>query len=103
MGGATMRRLNTLCLAICAIGASACAARKGHGPASTPSPPPMLFDNLGTHHHAVTTGSPEAQRYFDQGLRLIWAFNHDEATRAFQEAVRLDPECAMGWWGIALA
>src|SRR5262249_37235150 len=46
---------------------------------------------------------PEAQAYFDQGIRLIWAFNHDEATKAFQETVYLDPDCAMGWWGIALA
>jgi tetratricopeptide (TPR) repeat protein len=65
--------------------------------------PPLLFDNLGSHHHPVTTRSPEAQRWFDQGLRLVWAFNHDEATRAFEEAARLDPGCAMAWWGIALA
>jgi len=51
----------------------------------------------------VSTRVPEAQQYFDQGLRLVWAFNHDEATRAFTEAARLDPDCAMAWWGIALA
>jgi tetratricopeptide (TPR) repeat protein len=62
-----------------------------------------LFDNLGTHHHAVTTHSPLAQRYFDQGLRLIYAFNHDEAVRAFKEAARLDPNCAMAYWGIGVA
>lgn len=61
-----------------------------------------LFDNLGTHHHQITTTSPQAQRYFDQGLRLIYAFNHDEAGRAFKEAARLDPNCAMAYWGLAL-
>ena len=62
-----------------------------------------LFDNLGTLHHPVTTASNQAQRYFDQGLRLVYAFNHDEAVRAFEEAVRLDPSAAMAYWGIALA
>ena len=70
---------------------------------AAPQTRPPLFDDLGTHHHAVTTKVPDAQSYFDQGLRLIWAFNHDEATRAFEEAARLDPSCAMAWWGIALA
>lgn len=62
-----------------------------------------LFDNLGSHHHAITTKVPLAQRYFDQGLRLVYAFNHEEAIRAFEEATRLDPKCAMAFWGIGLA
>ena len=62
-----------------------------------------LFNNLGHLHHPITTNSPEAQQYFDQGLRLMYAFNHDEAIRAFEEAVRLDPSAAMAYWGIALA
>ncbi|MFD1693582.1 tetratricopeptide repeat protein [Azotobacter chroococcum] len=62
-----------------------------------------LYDNLGTHHYAISTSVPQAQRYFDQGLRLYYAFNHQEAIRAFEEAVRLDPDCAMCYWGIALA
>lgn len=62
-----------------------------------------LYDNLGDYHHAITTRVPLAQRYFDQGLRLYYAFNHAEAIRAFNEAARLDPECAMCYWGIALA
>jgi tetratricopeptide (TPR) repeat protein len=77
-----------------------CAGRRGP---DAETPQAILFDNLGTHHHAVTTRSPEAQRYFDQGLRLMYGFNHDEATKAFQEAARLDPDCAMAYWGIALA
>jgi tetratricopeptide (TPR) repeat protein len=61
-----------------------------------------LFDNLGSYSHAVTTKSKEAQRYFDQGLTLAYAFNHPEAERSFREAARRDPECAMAWWGVAL-
>ena len=60
------------------------------------------FDDLGDHHHQVTTKSKQAQRYFDQGLILAYAFNHPEAERSFREAARLDPECAMAWWGAAL-
>src|SRR5262245_20936076 len=62
-----------------------------------------LFDNLGNHHHPVTTSSKDAQRYFDQGLTLCFAFNHPEAIRSFEEAARLDPNCAMAYWGIAFA
>ena len=60
------------------------------------------LDGLGTHHRAVTTSSPDAQRFFDQGLILAYAFNHAEAARAFREAQRLDPACAMCAWGEAL-
>jgi tetratricopeptide (TPR) repeat protein len=69
---------------------------------ATPDSVP-LFDNLGTHHYAITTSVPLAQRYFDQGLKLYYAFNHGEAVRAFEEASRLDPDCAMCYWGLALA
>src|SRR5437867_11477101 len=62
-----------------------------------------LFEDLGSHHHAVTTSNELAQKYFDQGLRLIFGFNHDEAERAFREAARLDPKSAMAWWGVAYA
>lgn len=62
---------------------------------------PPLFGNLGTHHWKVTTANPEAQRYFDQGLRLAYGFNHAEARRAFRQAQRLDPSCAMCFWGEA--
>ena len=53
-------------------------------------------------HRTVTTSSPEAQKYFDQGMRLLWAFNHDESTRSFAQAAELDPACAMCFWGVAL-
>ncbi len=71
--------------------------------ASLPQASVPLYDDLGSHHHAITAANPQTQRYFDQGLRLVYAFNHAEAVRAFQEAERRDPRCAMCPWGIALA
>jgi tetratricopeptide (TPR) repeat protein len=62
----------------------------------------QLFDGLGSFHRPITTSSAEAQRYFDQGMRFVWAFNHDEATRSFAKAAELDPKCAPCFWGIAL-
>jgi tetratricopeptide (TPR) repeat protein len=62
-----------------------------------------LYNDLGSYHRSVTTTNPAAQRYFDQGLRLVFGFNHGEAIRAFREAARLDPNCAMCYWGIAYA
>ena len=85
------------------------------GMADTPAPPALpqtiadwakgarLFDGLGTFHRPIATASPEAQRYFDQGMRLIWAFNHDEAARSFARASELDPKCALCFWGLGLA
>ena len=61
-----------------------------------------LFEGMGNHQRGVRTSSPDAQRYFNQGLTLAFAFNHDEAIRSFEQAAQLDPECAMAWWGIAL-
>src|SRR5688500_401871 len=63
---------------------------------------PPLFDGLGRHARAVAA-EPEAKRFFDQGLMFMFAFNHDEAVRAFRHAAALDPDCAMAYWGIALA
>ena len=64
---------------------------------------PALRDDLGSHHHPVTTRVQSAQAYFDQGLRLTYAFQHGMAVRSFREAVRRDSSCAMCWWGIAWA
>ena len=68
-----------------------------------PAVPLLAPAEIGHLHRPVTTKSPEAQRYFDQGLALLFSFDHDNATRSFQEAARLDPACAMAWWGVALA
>src|SRR5213595_1661436 len=62
-----------------------------------------FFEGLGSYSRRVTTDSPEAQRYFNQGLAFLHGFNHGAAIRSFQEAARLDPNCAMAHWGIALA
>lgn len=61
------------------------------------------YEGLGGHSRKVTTTSPEAQAYFDQGLAFLYAFNHDEAIRAFRRASEIDPKNAMALWGIALA
>src|SRR3990170_1988971 len=63
----------------------------------------VLMQGLGEYHHPVSTGNAEAQRFFDQGLTLIYAFNHDEAIRSFQRAAELDSDLAMAHWGIAFA
>jgi tetratricopeptide (TPR) repeat protein len=90
----------TICsmLTLALVCASAWPARAQSAPPDVP-----LFDNLGSHHYPITTQVPLAQRYFDQGLRLYYGFNHAEASRAFGEAARRDPGCAMCYWGIALA
>lgn len=62
-----------------------------------------LFDGMGTHHHPITTGDADAQRYFDQGLIIDFGFNHAESARSFRAAQTLDPDCAMCYWGEALA
>jgi len=61
------------------------------------------MSGLGEHHHTISAKSPEAQRFFDQGLTLVFAFNHEEAERAFRRASELDPQSAMAFWGVALA
>jgi tetratricopeptide (TPR) repeat protein len=62
-----------------------------------------LFEGLGDYHFAVTTSAETAQQYFDQGLIFTYGFDHFEAVRSFEAATRHDPECAMCYWGVALA
>ena len=64
---------------------------------------PGLMPGLGQHHHAIATKNVEAQRFFDQGLMLVFGFNHEEAARSFRRASELDPQSAMAFWGLALA
>src|SRR5262245_35682748 len=63
---------------------------------------PPLWDNLGSATYPVTTKNPRAQAFFDQGLKLSYGFNHAEARRAFRMAQKLDPTCALCFWGEAL-
>ena len=65
--------------------------------------PSGLMPGMGSLHHHVATTNPEAQKFFDQGLSFVYAFNHDEAVRSFKRATELDPGMAMAYWGIALA
>ena len=111
-----MRRITPIVLGFALI-ASACQSSKQTS-ARTPtnaepmSAPPAtvadwargakLFPGLGAFHRPITSSSIDAQQYFDQGMRLLWAFNHDEATRSFAKAALLDPSCAMCEWGVAL-
>ena len=96
--------------AAASVGASsvALAQHEGHGPPAPPSTlagwaqGAKLYDGLGTFHRKITTRSAEAQRYYDQGMRFVWAFNHDEATRSFAKAAQIDPICASCYWGVAL-
>src|SRR2546427_316112 len=62
-----------------------------------------LYTDLGDYHVPITTPVTLAQRYFDQGMRLLYGFNHGEAIRSFNHAAQLDPNCAMCYWGVAYA
>jgi tetratricopeptide (TPR) repeat protein len=86
-----------ICLLMCGLGI---AQDHSDHPATKPA---TLMSGLGDWHHPVSTGNPQAQQFFDQGLRLIYAFNHDEAARSFQRAAELDTKMPMAYWGIAEA
>jgi tetratricopeptide (TPR) repeat protein len=77
-------------------------AQEPGGPKSQTQSPSMM-EGLSSLHHPVSTKNAEAQQFFDQGLRLVYAFNHEEAARAFHHAAELDNQLAMAWWGVALA
>lgn len=94
-----------LMLTLLVIGATAAFPVRGHDtPASNTSATGVALDpGLGNLHHAVSTRDPQAQAYFDQGMRLVFAFNHEAAIKSFEAAGALDPNLAMAQWGIALA
>jgi tetratricopeptide (TPR) repeat protein len=87
-----------LCVALLSLGATA----QDHA-AHMQAHPVTLVTGLGDLHHPVSTHNPQAQQFFDQGLRYIYAFNHDEAARSFQHAAELDLTLAMAHWGVAEA
>ncbi len=74
-----------------------------HEHAALPAAATELHPGLGDYHFAITTSNAEAQSYFDQGIRLLYGFNHDEAARYFRRAAELDGQAAMPYWGLALA
>lgn len=96
------------CLALfaslaCTVGFAAPVARAQHHHDAQGGPPATLRSDLGPLHHPIATTSVEAQKFFDQGLTLVYAFNHHQAVLSFQRAAELDPKSPMPYWGIALA
>jgi tetratricopeptide (TPR) repeat protein len=96
---ARRRTLATILLLTSATGAGGCAGESARSGVDSGA---VILEGLGSHHHAITTSSPEAQRFFDQGLSLAYGFNHEEAKRSFLRGAELDSTCAMCWWGVAL-
>jgi len=94
--------MKTLAAVLCAALSCVGAAARDHSHEGS-SRPVTLVTGLGDLHHPVSTRNPDAQKFFDQGLRFIYAFNHDEAARSFQHAAELDPKLAMAYWGVAEA
>ena len=93
----------TAALLACAAPSSATESTAAAAPQKNQSDTVPLYRNLGSHHKRISTKISAAQQYFDQGLRLVYGFNHAEAIRSFTRAAELDPTCAMCYWGIALA
>jgi hypothetical protein len=89
----------TLLVMLLALGAAQ--QHEAHTPGA--KKPATLLSGMGRLHHAIATKHPEAQKFFDQGLTLVYGFNHDEAIRSFRRAAELDPASPMPHWGIALA
>lgn len=98
-----MRRIRSSVLAALLCAAGPAAAQHDHGQAAVAAHGDSvpLFDGLGDQSRSITTRVPEAQRYFDQGLRLTYGFGHDESVKSFREALRRDPSCALCAWGVA--
>ncbi len=86
--------------AVSAAALSGCACNTTYKPVAGASEG-RVYSGFEGYHRKVTTSSPEAQRYFDQGIQLMYGFNHDEAIRSFEECAAIDPGCAMAYWGIA--
>ena len=94
--------MKTLATVLCGFLLGLGAMAQDHS-AHMQSHPEALVSGLGDLRHPVSTKNAEAQKFFDQGLRFIYAFNHDEAARSFQHAAELDPKLAMAYWGVAEA
>src|SRR5215207_4757567 len=92
-----------LLVAALLLSCSVASAQHQHGAAVEPAAEVRLLEGLGEFHLPVATSVPEAQWYFDQGMILVYGFNHDEAARSFRRAAELDPRMAMAHWGLALA
>lgn len=91
----------TFSLSFCSVALPQHASHNRKGDAE--EQPATHMPGMGSHHHPVSTANAEAQKFFDQGLSFVFAFNHEEAIRSFKRAAELDPQLAMAYWGIALA
>ena len=98
--GRTLRIVALPCLVLAIAGCKSTPDVDSHEEAARGA---HLYTNMGTYTRTVSTSSPEAQAWFDQGIQLLYGFNHDEAIRSFESALRYDPDCAMAWWGVAYA
>src|SRR5579885_3661718 len=94
-----MRRLSSVVLCFLLIPCTVAAQK----PPVSASSPGLSLTAVGRQHHPIRTSSSEAQAYFDQGMTLVYGFNHEEAVRSFQRAAEIDPSSPMPLWGIALA
>src|SRR5271156_6595853 len=90
-------------LALCVLSVSILCAQHQHPASSQSEKPVALLAGLGIWSHPVATSNPEAQKFFDQGLALLYGFNRYEALRSFRKAADLDPKAAMPYWGMAMA
>ena len=90
--------------AACAVFTAGFAAAQGHDHAAAGSEKPVaLLAGLGNWRHPIATRNPEAQKFFDQGLAMLYGFNRDEALRSFRKVSALDPKAPMAYWGMAMA
>lgn len=92
-----------LLAAVAALGFVAAAAAQHTAHQGLPPAATELHPGLGDYHFGITTTNADAQVYFDQGIRLLYGFNHDEAARYFRRAAELDPQAPMPYWGVALS
>jgi tetratricopeptide (TPR) repeat protein len=95
------KRLAAMSVAVALVCAPVASAQHASEPVA--AKPATLLSGLGSHRHPIATPNAEAQKFFDQGMVMLFGFNHDEAFRAFEKAAQLDPKAAMPHWGMALA
>ena len=101
--GRRRRRVRLLAVLLFTTSLAACLPHSPESPAPGRATDPRLFEDLGTQIHPISTTSLIAQRFFNQGMILVFGFNHESAIKSFEAALELDPECGPCHWGIALA
>src|ERR1051325_8671465 len=92
-----------LIAAFCVLSVGLVSSANAQEKKAADKPASLTLTAVGRQHHPIQTSSKEAQDYFDQGITLLYGFNHEEAVRSFQKAAELDPQSPMPLWGIAMA